>query len=240
MDFRAELIQRIDAERCDFDVRGLLGSDEMLYPLGPDTKVLSTVFEILTRPILVELARSNGLSIEEAPQTVYPDFTLLTSKGDRNKIAVDVKTTYRRPKILYTLGSYTSFLRNNTKNILYPYDEYSEHWIVGFVYDRQDAFSTESCSLEKRRQVRPPYRNVDWFVQKKYKISGESPGSGNTANIGSIRTTAVSDFRDGVGPFSKLGEKLFREYWASYGRTAKEREYTNVSEFLEWRRSGLR
>src|SRR5205085_6866269 len=119
-------------------------------------------------------------------QTVYPDFTLMTAEDDKAKIAVDVKTTYRRANgmFFYTLGSYTSFLRNNTKNILFPYSTYTRHWIIGFVYSRVPQPEAATIPLADREKVLSPYKDVECFIQEKYKISGFRPGSGNTTNIG--------------------------------------------------------
>ena len=80
---------------------------------------------------------------EPEKQNHYPDFTLMRGEADEEKIALDVKTTYRKrgPRFDYTLGSYTSYIRPETesKNIHYPYSEYREHWIIGFVYNRIEA-----------------------------------------------------------------------------------------------------
>jgi hypothetical protein len=231
-----EEITREIGTGADFTVRGIVAASNRVYPLGSDTKVLSTIFEIFTRPILLRLAKRKGMVVEEAQQTIYPDFTLYRSKGDTTKIAVDVKTTYRRPTIAYTLGSYTSFLRNNTKNILYPYDHYAAHWIVGFVYDRCEVtLPRESYSFDELEEIQIPYKNVEWFVQEKYRISGDRPGSGNTANIGSIKSSNIDDFRKGNGPFATHGEHVFREYWASYGKE-RGRPYSTLDEFLKWRK----
>jgi hypothetical protein len=235
LDLVTEFKKEVRQDSVDFLVRGVLGVDDRLYPLGSDTKVLSTVFEIFTRPSLLRIAARHGLKLKEAPQTIYPDFTLLRSELDQRKIAVDVKTTYRRPSIQYTLGSYTSFLRNGTKNILYPYADYCEHWIIGFAYSRRDVAPSGHFKIADRAKVPIPYTDVEWFVQEKYKIAGDSPGSGNTANIGSFRSNSINDFRDGNGPFASHGEEVFRDYWANFGRKASERPYSNFSEYQAWR-----
>lgn len=65
----------------------------------------------------------------------------MRSRSDTDKIAIDVKTTYRRnikDKFNYTLGSYTSFIRpgNEKKNIVFPFNEYATHLVIGYVYNR--------------------------------------------------------------------------------------------------------
>ncbi|HEY2956447.1 MAG TPA: type II restriction endonuclease [Candidatus Eisenbacteria bacterium] len=236
MDLRQAFRDAVRGNNVDFMVRGMLSADDRVFPLGTDTKVLSTVFELFTRPLMEEIAHTHGYHVEEAKQTIYPDFTLLRDAADRAKIAVDVKTTYRRPDIVFTLGSYTSFLRNNTKNILYPYDQYGSHWIIGFVYGRTREAPTDIYPLNERAQIVAPYEELTWFVQEKYKIAGESPGSGNTANIGSVRTRRIEDFHEGRGPFARHGEAVFRDYWANYGRTPATRPYRSVAEYLAWKR----
>ena len=236
LDLLAEFAQEVKRHQLDFLVRGLLGANDRVYPLGLDTKVLSTVFEIFTRPIVAHIAKSHGMMVEESPQTIYPDFTVMDSRDSRRKIAIDIKTTYRRPGIQFTLGSYTSFLRNGTKNILFPYADYAQHWIIGFVYDRAKIPIAQDKSFDERNEISIPYAKVEWFVQEKYKISGDRPGSGNTANIGSIRSTALSDFVKGNGPFAMLGEKVFRDYWANFGKALAGRTYANVADYLAWKK----
>lgn len=236
MDVAAEFTAAFNAEDVDFTVRGLLDDKNRVFPLGTDTKVLSTVFELLSRPIIAEIADAHGYRVKEAAQTIYPDFTLL-NEDVNGKIAIDIKTTYRRgkSKFSFTLGSYTSFLRNNTKNILYPYDQYESHWILGFIYERSEKSSTDIHTVENSHEIIVPYQNVEWFIQEKYKVAGESPGSGNTANIGSIKSSDIEDFREGRGPFSELGEEVFRNYWANYGKQRVGRSYSNYSEYLAWK-----
>lgn len=177
------------------------------------------------------------MQVKTSPQTVYPDFTLLENEDDQEKTAVDIKTTYRRAngRFGFTIGSYTSFLRNGTKNILYHYDTYSHHWIVGFVYTRREGEQPGVHELAERAQIQSPYTAVEWFAQEKYKIAGTSPGSGNTTNIASIQTNNIEDFRQGSGPFCQSGERSFREYWANYGTEAGRRFYRTMKEFEVWK-----
>ena len=104
------------------------------------------------------------------------------------------------------------------------------------MYTRREGAIGDICTLDKRKSITPPYQDVEWFVQEKFKIGGESPGSGNTANIGSIRATSLEPFARGQGPFATLGEDVFCEYWANFGRD-RNRDYATVSEFLEWRKT---
>lgn len=57
-------------------------------------------------------------------------------------------------------------------------------------------------------------KNFNFFVQEKWKIATDRPGSGNTKNIGSI--IKISDLLKGNGPFASLGEEIFDDYWTNY------------------------
>jgi hypothetical protein len=224
---------------------GFYAPDGRVYAFGTDTKVISTVFETFAAPIIKGIADKYGYVVEGSKQTVYPDFTLSPS-GRPPRIAIDIKTTYRHfnrrgepVPFRYTLGSYTSFLRTAgaTKNIAYPYDEYSDHWTIGFLYTRREGVAAKMYDRPGEiTSLQCPYRDVEYFVQHKYKVVGESAGSGNTANIGSFATDSIQDFRDGKGPFAKLGKEKCDEYWRNYARTAAERAktYNNAEEFLVW------
>jgi hypothetical protein len=244
MSFKGEFMRLVKKYDPSWMIEGAVSKEGLIYTFGTDTKVLSTLFELIVTPIIEEIAERNKLIFETSPsQTIYPDFTLSKPNSKKDRIAIDVKTTYRKYNVKkdikpfgFTLGSYTSFLRNNTKNILHPYNEYSEHWIIGFVYDRNPKASEGIFELKDINKIIHPYGNVKFFVQEKYKISGEKPGSGNTANMGSILTSNMKDFEKGRGPFAKLGEKTFQEYWASYGRTT-DRPYNNLKEFFKWRKN---
>ena len=169
---------------------GFLAPNGKVHPFGTDTKVISTVFEAIAAPIIFELAAEHGYEVEGALQTVYPDFTLSplgfslsTPQGTPGRIAIDIKTTYRTTTargtcgpIKFTLGSYTSFLRSPgaRKNITYPYAEYSDHWVIGFLYTRVPGISAKVYQSLDSSELRCPYTDVEYFVQHKYKIAGTS------------------------------------------------------------------
>jgi hypothetical protein len=236
-----ELKELLEAELellADFyTVCGVVDQTGRVYPLGADTKVLSSVFELISRPSIYRVAKKLGLVVVEAEvQNHYPDFTLMKDVGDHQKIAVDIKTTYRNdPKDTfgYTLGGYTSFIRNERKNIVFPYSQYSEHWVIGFVYDRlakKKAGGTHEYTTGDLKDIPLPFENVEVFVQEKWRISSDRAGSGNTTNIGSI-VARLDDFVAGRGVFDSEDE--FLEYWRSYGRTAGDRQgaYSNIGQF---------
>lgn len=220
-----------------YKVCGVIDQVGRVYPLGADTKVLSSVFELISRPSVYRVAEKLEMKVVEAEvQNHYPDFTLLRGEDEGGKIAIDIKTTYRdHPDnaFSYTLGGYTSFIRNERKNIVYPYSHYSEHWIIGFVYDRlakKKAGGTHEYTKDDLKDIPLPFENVDVFVQEKWRISSDRAGSGNTTNIGSI-SGRIDDFKEGRGMFES--EEEFLEYWRGYGRTAGDRKgsYGRINDF---------
>jgi hypothetical protein len=223
-----------------YDIAGFINRKEEIYPLGTDTKVLSTVFELIVRPLVVAVAHEHGYTVAEPlVQNHYPDFTLVPLGASQNNpkgcIALDIKTTYRRPgnRFGYTLGGYTSFIRVETpsKNIVFPFDSYHSHWVIGFVYTRvaeKKAAEAKLFSVPEMDLIASPYKDVAVFVQEKWRISGDAAGSGNTTNIGSIYGT-LEEFVEGKGVFESEAE--FLAYWRGYGKTAAARTYSRVVQY---------
>lgn len=240
MDFEHKFKQLLEQHSTDYNICGAISTSGSIYPLGSDTKVLSTLFELLSRPMIEQFANENQYEvIEPGKQNHYPDFTLQRNKNDKEKIAIDIKTTYRakkNSKFKYTLGGYTSFIRNNTKNIVFPFNEYASHWVLGYVYTRvapKKSATHKIHTCDNVDQIKLPYKDVEVCFQEKWKISGDKAGSGNTTNIGSL-SGHLQDFIDGNTPFNN--EEEFIQYWRNYGRTATERKHTFscIEEFRIW------
>jgi Restriction endonuclease EcoRV len=174
--------------------------------------------------VIKAMADKNGFAFEKAKQNQYPEFTLFDRNHPNEKIAIDIKSTYRQfdssgklKPYGFTLGSYRSYLRDpaGKKGILYPYSEYAVHWVIGFLYTRNlDNRLTEIRQIIEAAQLQPPFTDIEFFVQEKHKIAGRKAGSGNTTNIGSIRSNLMSDFAEGSKGFSSKLD--FEEYWKHY------------------------
>jgi hypothetical protein len=243
MEFMELVNNELERNNINWEVKGLIDSNKKVFTLGSDSKLIGRIFELLTTVVLEGVARQIGYKlVTSVSQTVYPDFNLINeSTGD--KIAIDIKTTYRRRgakgellNVGFTLGSYASFLRNNTKNIQYPYNQYSKHYVIGFIYDRVES-ATEGRILDVRNidNIIAPYANVEFFVQEKYKIAGDKPGSGNTENIGTFKTNDSCLIKQGLGPFSFLGNDVFEHYWRNYPKYREEQKnYTCLEEYFDW------
>jgi hypothetical protein len=238
--FINEFYKKVDELKIDWHVKGLISPSKSIYALGSDSKLVGRIFEIITAPIIKAIAEEhNYIVVIPEQQNTYPDFTLMRDENDRKKIAIDVKTTYKLENRVmgYTLGSYTSFIRNNTKNIQFPYNQYKEHYIIGFAYKRNNnAKEGEICDINKIDYMDFPYTDVEFFVQTKKNISGDKPGSGNTENIGSFGTNNFNDFQKGNGPFSNLPNEVFNHYWANYPRyrNREQGNYQNLVEYFDW------
>jgi hypothetical protein len=231
-----------------WEIKGLTDSQGRLYPLDSDTKVLSTIFELLCSPVVRSIAKTHGYIVETANQTTYPDFTLslfdkdsemqfikggYLNKDKRDKkdkiavnllkplhrIAIDIKTTYLSDSMCFTLGGYNSFIRYETKNILYPYSSYDENWTLGFVYSKTNLFKAYDIeTMPKPSEVFCPYKVKMFFVRPKHEISGLRAGSGNTKNIGSFKVGNPEDFVNKNGPFMRFtkSEEACNYFWKNY------------------------
>lgn len=198
-------------KHVNFETYGILDSNNQIHTLGTDSKIIGRIFEMFAQPILEEIATELNMTLKTPEsQTVYPDFVMFKEEKPEEKIAIDIKTTYvstDQSIIKFTLGSYGSYMRNNTKNIAYRYTDYSKHYVIGFIYKRNDrAQESRVYKYENRKEVIFPYTNVKYFMEEKYKIAGDKPGSGNTENIGSFPTRNFLELQNGQGPFSELAK----------------------------------
>lgn len=200
-------------------VKGFIDIDENIYTLSSDTKVISKIIELYIFPKILEFARKNNLEIElTKEQNFYPDITFKDKEG--NLFAVDLKSSYRKNATHIngmTLGAFTGYFRerNSLKNITYPYKEYKAHIVLGVIYDVvENVDETKVFTVDKLMDITSVIRNFHFFVQEKWKIATDRPGSGNTKNIGSV--SKIDDLIDGNGAFSQLGEEVFDDYWMYY------------------------
>lgn len=228
----------------EWKLLGFISDNKKIYTFGSDSKIIGRLFEVLVADALMKAADELGYSLEMSPtQTVYPDYYFV--KPNNRRIAIDVKTTYRKysksglSDFGFTAGSFTSFLRNGSKNIAGNYSDYDAHYILGIVYTREENPTLGKIDIKKLDSIIPAYKDPEYFVQEKFRICGEKKGSGNTDNIGTIKSKEIMDFRNGLGPFSFMGEDAFELYWKNYPKykdtkAEKESKYTDIEGFLEW------
>lgn len=168
-DLKATIDEEFRRVGFGWGVKGVLDSEKRIYTLTNDTKLISKVFELLTTPIITRVAEAHDFDVVLSDrQTVYPDITL-DSRRRKIRLAVDVKSTYRRPggSAGFTLGSYTAYLRNPTKNIMFPYGTYTAHWVVGFVYSRNPEALATVRPIDEFEDIEPAVEDIEVIIPRK-------------------------------------------------------------------------
>jgi hypothetical protein len=234
----------------DWTVKGFIDIFKNIYPISSDTKIISKILELHLFPHFLKFADSIGYSIElPEHQNYYPDITFINKRNQDIKFAVDIKTTYfnnKRPGFCngFTLGSHGEYFTNreSSKNILYPYNMYCGHFCLGIIYSRAimaTDFETVKYSLDELNNIPSAINNFMFFAAEKWRIASDKSGSGNTANIGSIKN--IADIFAGNGVFSKASEEIFDDYWVNFGKiqivskNGKRKAMTSFEEYVTYR-----
>ena len=236
----------------EWTIKGFIDIFKNVYTMSSDTKVISKVLELHLFPYFLAFADANGYDIELARhQNYYPDMTFLCKRNRNIKYAVDLKTTYRDEKDPdmcngFTLGSHGEYFinRTSTKNIQYPYRKYDGHFCFGIIYSRtalNRIDETKKYTIDQLEEMPTIIKDFVFFAEEKWKIASDKGGSGNTANIGSIKS--IPDILSGNGVFAKAGEEHFDEYWSNFGKmtvkdikTGENKTLSSFAEYLEFRR----
>lgn len=245
----AKFAKAISTPEGDWIIKGFIDIFRNVYTISLDTKVISKVMELLLFPELMDFAESHQLQMVLAQyQNFYPDISFVDADGHR--FALDLKSTYRTDAEHVngmTLGAFTGYFRErqSTKNITFPYGSYEGHFVLGVIYTQA------KCELDERRKysledlegIASVVTDFEFFVQEKYRLASDRPGSGNTRNIGSV--TETEKLINGKGPFTELGESIFDDYWMYYmnkdmARAANlpKRPYTNLKTYKAYKRIG--
>ena len=247
--FAATLESAISLQNM-WTIRGFIDVFKNIYTISSDTKIISKLLELHLFPHFITFAQNINYTIELATyQNWYPDLTFICKSNPDIKFAVDLKTTYRDPEYPgfcngFTLGSHGEYFinRTSTKNIQYPYGDYSGHFCLGIIYSRftQDkAEETKIYTIDMIKQIPAVIGNFTCFAEEKWKIASDKGGSGNTANIGSIQN--IEDILKGNGVFAKATEELFDNYWANFGKLeiadflGKNKKLSSFKEYLRFR-----
>ncbi len=240
----ATFTRAVATDRGDWIIKGFIDIARNIYSLSVDTKVISKVMELLLFPELARFAEAHRLKMVLAEhQNFYPDISFVDAQGHR--FALDLKSTYRvnaNQVNGMTLGAFTGYFRDrqSKKNITFPYASYQGHFVLGIIYSQAPRRPDERrrYTLDELESISSAISDFAFFVQEKYRISSDRPGSGNTKNIGSV--TAISELVAGAGPFSDLGRETFDDYWMFYltadmARAAElpKRPYTNLKSYLK-------
>lgn len=263
------LARYVSAEDGQWTVKGFIDIYRNVYTISSDTKIVSKILEIHLFPQILQFAQDSGYSIVLAEhQNWYPDITFIKREDQNIKFAVDLKTTYRDPTFPdhvngFTLGSHGAYFKNrtSTKNIQFPYADYSGHFCLGIIYSRVDGKDLDETkvmhvaeleskrntklsrqysmtNVDNLRSIASVVRDFQFFVCEKWRLASDKQGSGNTANIGSI--TYIEDVLAGNGVFAKLGEEWFDEYWINHGvstmiKKGKAIPIKSIGDFLDFK-----
>lgn len=232
-------------EDGEWTIKGFVDVFKQIYAISSDTKVISKILEIHLFPYFLKFANDNDFDLEVAKyQNYYPDITLISKNNPEIMFAVDLKTSYRdesRPENCngFTLGSHGEYFQNreSSKNIQHPYKEYLGHYCLGIIYTREsiDAINElKIYSIRQLKSIKSVIGNFIFFAEEKWKIASDKSGSGNTANIGSIRN--IADILAGNGVFARAGERIFDDYWTNYGAIKDDSGIiTSFSRYLQYR-----
>ena len=244
------LKSHVSNDSNEWTIKGFIDIFKNIYTISADTKIVSKILEIHIFPKILQFASENNYKIVLADhQNYYPDISFVSNADESIKFAVDFKTTYRLPENPeycngFTLGSHGEYFINRTskKNIQFPYNEYLGHFCLGIIYSRnasEDIDETKIYSIDKLKSIVSVIKDFEFFVCEKWEIASEGSGSGNTANIGSIKK--IDDIINGNGMFKHLGEKIFDDYWMNYGKITitdndgKEKKIRNLKDFLTFK-----
>ncbi len=233
----------LETEDREWIVKGFIDIDKNIYAITNDTKIVSKIIEIILLPKLFRFAERNGLELElPTKQNFYPDLTFRDKEG--HLFAVDFKSSYYAGETVngLTLGSYWGYFRDRdgVRNMDYSYNSYSSHTVLGMLYRKaaQDDAGQAMYSIDELAAIHSVIDNFVFFVQPKWKIASDTPGSGNTRNIGGIRD--IGKLVNGQGPFADLGEEVFDDYWMGYFNKVDARvagmgvpRYNNLKSYKE-------
>lgn len=228
----------------DWIVKGFIDINKNIYTITKDSKVISKIIELLLIPKLEKFAQNNGLKLElPSKQNFYPDLTFKDEDG--HLFAVDFKSSYYDGNCVngLTLGSYWGYFRERgtIKNMDYTYSSYCTHIVLGILYKQCDIRINEKSvyNINELSVIRSVIEEFVFFVQPKWKIANDIPGSGNTRNIGAIRD--IDKLIHGEGPFATLGEDVFDDYWMGYFNKADARtagvgsqKYNNLATYKKY------
>lgn len=252
--FVTELKAHVSTTDGQWTVKGFIDVFKNVYTISSDTKIVSKILEIHLFPKILAFAQEHGYKVVLAEhQNYYPDISFVKAEDESIRFAVDFKTTYRNPKKPhlcngFTLGSHGEYFENrsSTKNIQFPYGSYSGHYCLGIIYDRVDGATideTKSHSVNDLQSIASVVKNFQFFVVEKWQIASDKGGSGNTANIGSIKN--IEHIVAGRGMFSKLGEKWFDDYWMNYKKItisdgkSGTKKIGNLKDFVIYRKGDV-
>jgi hypothetical protein len=190
-------------------IKGFIDNEGKIYELPDIPQVITGIFQevakLRVKPFLKE--KYNCETVQGGPRE-YPEITAFGGKLGSEKIAVDIKTTRRlsRNRVSgFSIGSYAGYFVHPDQKLpgcKFPYGEFKEHWIIGFIY-------TWNPNADSLHMV----SDIEVIVNQKWKVASKSTATGTTFAISSVRN--LDALREGRGDFESPEE--FEDFWRAKG-----------------------
>lgn len=102
---------------------------------------------------------------------------------------------------------------------------------------------TNIYTIDSFQEIQSVVGDFEFFIQEKWKIAIDRPGSGNTKNIGS--ESKIQRLKEGTGlffrEFNENGKAIFDSYWMNYltkdmakNEGRDKPPYSNIATYKEW------
>lgn len=189
--------------------KGFIDDHGNVYKLPDIPQVITGIFQEVAKQKLKPFLRDHyGCQIVQGGAREYPEVTAFGGKLGEGKIALDIKTT-RRISITrisgFSIGSYAGYFLHPERKLpgcKFPYGEFKEHWVIGFVY----SWDPDPDSLHM-------VSNIEVIINEKWRIASKSTATGTTFAISSVRD--LKRLQEGKGDFNSQEE--FETFWRAKG-----------------------
>lgn len=190
-------------------IKGFIDENGKVCDLPDIPQVITGIFQEVAKRKVKSFVRQNYYcQIIQGGAREYPEITAFGGKLKEGKIAIDIKTTRRVSKNRvsgFSIGSYAGYFTypdQKRPGCKFPYGEFKEHWIVGFVY----TWNPRADSLHM-------VSDIEVIVNEKWKLASKSTATGTTFAISSVRD--LNALRAGKGDFDSPQE--FESFWRAKG-----------------------
>lgn len=207
LDIKADLENLFKGFR--WTIRGFIDDKGNIYDLPDIPQVITGLFqEVAKQRIKPFLMEDYKCQIVQGGAREYPEITAFGGRLGEEKIAFDVKTTRRvSPNRVsgFSIGSYAGYFLHPEQKLpgcKYPYADFKEHWLVGFVY-------TWNAKADSLHMV----TDIEVIINQKWRIASKSTATGTTFAISSVRH--LDALRKGEGDFKSSEE--FENFWRARG-----------------------
>ncbi|MEA1956185.1 MAG: type II restriction endonuclease [Campylobacterota bacterium] len=177
-------------------------------------------------------------------------FGIIYSRADISKIeeyflTLKIKSTVKLKKIIIeyinenTTDNWNKIINEISNNIQLTNENKK-------IVDSYLINETKTYNLENFTKIQSVIKDFEFFIQEKWKIALDRPGSGNTKNIGS--EVEINKLKSGNGlfkrEFGENGKNIFNNYWMNYETKDMAKangkdtpSFKNIETYLEWIKS---